>query len=46
MRKGVEYLLDKRIDVLKQFLNPTIEAISTANGDQSRIILQELENDD
>jgi len=44
MRKGVEFLLDQRVDILKQFLNPTIEAITTANGNQSKIILQEIEN--
>ena len=46
MRKGVEYLLDKRVDILKGFLNPTIDAITTANSGQSKVILEELRNAD
>lgn len=44
MEKGVIYLLDKRVDILNGFLNPTIDAITTADSGQSRIILEELKN--
>jgi hypothetical protein len=42
MTRGVEYLLNKRTDILKQYLNPTIDAITTANSKQSKVILKEL----
>jgi len=42
MRKGAEFLSEKRIDILKGFLNPTIDAIINADSEQARIILEEI----